>query len=217
MEHEFEKLRGKVAEAEQNLVAWEKELVWSKIKQPERKTFVFYYAAASLLIASALFFYAYESTKQKEIELQLKAIELSIEKNKTLRASIGEQETFKESIACADPVVQPEIKHSPTLQKINRTKTKEIINPTIIEPTPNEEAINNTVVVSEPTATAIEVVASVTEISLSKNVQAIIGNNGLGSRSTSKDKKLKFRMFPEENTETVPAAAETISFHSKIN
>ena len=207
MEHEFEKIRNKVLEAEQSPVAWEKELVWSKIRQPERKNFAFYYAAASLLIASALFFYGYEITKQKEIELQLKVIELSIEKNKTLQAGIA-QHSDKESIVCPEVIISQPLPQ----QKIKKTKPQKIVVPIIIEEQKKESVLNNTVAETEATVTPLETQAPI----VATQVQPIIGGNTQGS-STTKDKKLKFRLLlPEENTETVPAAAETISFHSKI-
>lgn len=214
MEHEFDKIRNKVLEAEQNPVAWEKELVWSKIRQPERKHFVFYYAAASLLIASAIFFYAYESTKQKEIDLQLKAIELSIEKNKTYQASVEEKRLLAKSVVNPEPVVSQVIKQSgSSSRKMKRIKPAEANAPIITEHQQKPDVVDNTVAVIEPVVIAFPIAENNPE----KKVQAIIGSSEQGPASTIKDKKIKFRLFlPEENTETVPAAAETISFHSRI-
>ncbi len=86
MEHDFEKtIKEKIIATEASPVAWEKELVWSRIG-PGRTggsgNYIFYYAAASIVLAAALLFYSIEFTKRKQLDLQLQSVELAIEFHK---------------------------------------------------------------------------------------------------------------------------------------
>jgi len=224
MEHEFETIRSKVKAAEQNTVAWEKELIWSKLNQERSgKPFVFYYAAASFLLASAIFFYAFETTKQKHIDLALKAIELSIEENKLVQANLIRRNAIHEPMVCVDEVAdQVEKDIIVRAHVIKKSGGQKIVLPSIIRIEKQKEILNNTVAqieIKEEDKAATKVLEPFIITQSTNQVQAIIGGGYETPVSpVTKDKKIKFRFFrAEENTESVPAAAETLSLQSKFN
>ncbi len=84
MEHNAEKIiQQKIKAVEQIPVNWNKERVWSSINKarPARSYgYVFYYAAASVLLAGALIFYSIQVTRREELDKQISLLELAIEK-----------------------------------------------------------------------------------------------------------------------------------------
>ena len=114
MEHDIEKIiQEKVKIAEQKPVKWEKDGAWDKIStelRPKKKTRIFYYAAASLILATTLLIYSLQFVKQKGINQKLKSLELAVANKVDER--VDDQQTFSQDC--------PEERHVVEQQK--RTK-----------------------------------------------------------------------------------------------
>ncbi|MDZ4714762.1 MAG: hypothetical protein SH819_04770 [Cytophagales bacterium] len=62
-----------------------------------------YYAAASLLLASSLFFYSIQSTQRAEINLQIATIERALDQRESQVFATADPEAV--AVVCPDPVV----------------------------------------------------------------------------------------------------------------
>lgn len=221
MEHEFEKtIREKVGRAEQLPVSWNKEWVRSSIGlAPARKTFVFYYAAASLLLAAALFFYGKEQTRQKQLDVQLRSIELSIEQTKSNQASLQlKSEAGVQMATCLDPTA-PVSAETTTMAKVKRkAKAQKVQAPHLL--IDDGEVVQQVTMTSTKETEALtnlpSVVTPPVEIKTS-TVQAIIGGGDQRfSSATMKEKKFKIRLFRvDEEPAPGELRPEPINFLSK--
>lgn len=224
MEHEIEKsIQGKVNEAEQLPVTWEKEWVWSQIGTSRtQKTFVFYYAAASLVMAAALFYYGAELTASKQLELRLKSLELSIEENRSYQAGVlAKNNSAIELPSCVEPLHDSENKMTVASKALKKTKSIEY--PAVISTTENEkqEVVASTDIIdANRESTPPLVIEKTFSIPLIENVRAIIsgGDRQNYSSHERKEKKLTFRLFPPA-AEIEPAniISESITISSRIN
>ncbi len=225
MEHEFEKIiREKVNTAEQTPVIWEKELVWSKIKLPSiDRSIVFYYAAASFVLAASLFFYGIELTRQKEFDLQLKSIELSIEQNKSYQASLTKNEPINELSACVESSGHNTTeKISPASSGFKKVKKHEQARPVLLtEDNIKTQELSKTIITTLQTEEKSVPVTQEQSASgqSSETVQAIISGGGQNFQSVAgKEKRLRFQLFrPGEDTDLANVPSEPITIHSRIN
>ncbi len=225
MEHEFERIiRDKVNLAEKTLVPWEKEWVRSKIGlTPVRKSFVFYYAAASLLLATTIFFYGIEMTHRKELDLQLKSIDLAIEKSRTYQLTLANKESTLAVADCPPSSEQGRLAETKpqVLRKIPRVNS--LIVPMPVSP-PENETMNfdqspSAAVTGTEKESIIPLIIEPTHTESMNTVKAIIGSDGQNiSLTHSKEKKLKFRIFrPNDEPEPPGITTEPLNFLSKIN
>lgn len=221
MEHEFEKtIREKVEQAEQLPVSWNKEWVRSSIGlAPARKTFVFYYAAASLLLATALFFYGTEQTRQKQLDVKLRSIELFIEQTKSNQASLQlKSEAAVQMAICIEPPAKESAVTTPVAKVKQKVKATKAQAPPLLPE--DGEAVQQVTLTSTKETEVLTNLPSVVmppvEIKTS-SVQAIIGGGDQSfSSATLKEKKFKIRLFRvEEEPAPGELRAEPINFLSK--
>ncbi len=219
MEHEFEKtIREKVAQAELAPATWDREWVRSRIGFPsKRKKYALYYAAASILLASALFFFGIEQTRIKQLEVQLRSIELSIEENKGYQSQLEKESlVLAQAVACREPenVASSE---SPQVvrvsKKVSPTETKDdhlTSDPELVEETAMTE-----VKTIEKETPATEILISTTKVQ-TKSVQAIIGGDDQKlTADNNKERKFKFRLFPQGEEPVPVGGGESINLLSK--
>ncbi len=126
MEHDVEKLiRDKVHAAEHKNMRWQKADVWSKINgelTPIRKSYFWYYAAASFLVAIGLCLYSLQLLNQNKSNP--KTDQLSIVTNRpNIKVSTPQQaepqETCESDNTCfkeAEKIVLPKIKSKGVIQ-----------------------------------------------------------------------------------------------------
>jgi hypothetical protein len=221
MEHEFEKtVREKVTGLEQNPLKWEKDLVWSKIDHPSsRKPFVFYYAAASIVLAGALIFFTIGLNNRKQLDLQLQAIELSIEQSKNYQTELSlTNRVATETVDCLTSAsTQDEKKFVASRQVKKNTRIKSQLKPVPVEEPAKELNAEIAIVkVEEPVAVIIE--TKPVEIAHQpQGVRAIIGT-GYQETASIKERKLRFKFLPSEEAESVNInTSESLTLQSKLN
>ncbi|CAN5440168.1 hypothetical protein BH10BAC4_BH10BAC4_26750 [soil metagenome] len=221
MEHEFEKtIREKINTVEQNPLKWEKDLVWSKIDHPSSRTpVVFYYAAASIVLAGALIFFTIGLNNRKSVDLQLRAIELSIEKNKIYQAELLlANKIATEPIDCVAPTSTREEQKfvaSRPVKKNTRIKSP-------LTPLPEKEStkeLNEEIAIAkidEPLA-VINETKPIDTVRQRKGVRAIIGT-GYQETALVKERKLSFKLLPYVETESIDLnTSESLTLQSKRN
>jgi hypothetical protein len=216
-------IRRKIQEAEQTEVLWNKDLVWSTIeRKPARKSraLVFYYVAASFILAIAMFIFSVERTKQKELAVQLATLELAIEKQRAFPISTLSAKPFVSALVdCKEQEtvanVRKNKKYIPT-SKEGITIKKAVVNPTVLltdaeVPVQEKESTNETNILTMIPSEK-ELINQPTEA-----VAAIIGTEwkSVAAKST-KEKRLQFRLFQSEE-ETSKSTSDPVYILAHIN
>jgi hypothetical protein len=193
MEHEEEKIRKKIQQAETIRVAWNKELVWQAIgKQPaaQPRPLFIYYAAASVLLAIALIIYSFERTQQQQLEVQLAQLELAILKeSKQPLIVYNDQQSAHQSENCKPETAVVKVPRREKEQKQQPAKNSNLQETVLLATIEPEQAV-----MVEP----VQVKQSTTESQSTPTVQrvtAIIGseNNKLFIPSSA-DKRLALKI-----------------------
>lgn len=141
MEHDEEKIREKIQLADATPVVWNKQQVWHAIERKpatKSRTLLFYYAAASVFLATALVIYSMERTHQRKLDVQLAQLELAIVKESNQRLIVyKDQPSTQPQEKCTTEVTVakiPDEKKWQPAQPVKRRKQTEEILLTAIEP-----------------------------------------------------------------------------------
>lgn len=124
MEHDNDKrIREKMTRLDAVPITWDKELVWSSIRfhgtRPARHIFM-YYAAASIIIAAAIVFYAMTQTHRGELLVRIGELDLKLEQLRTMDHGASMEQIVSE-VVCppanqseARPLIarRPSLRHS---------------------------------------------------------------------------------------------------------
>ena len=214
MAHDLEMMiREKVYQIEQSPIAWEKDSAWSRIAhESARKTSprFFYYAAASLILATALVF-SFEWIRGKQLTQRLESLQLAIDQQLSKPSTSAHNSTATEEI-CASPVAAQistkEVRQS--VQKIERSNFEAI-------QLPDEKMESITML--ETTATPVLPLEE-NATPIIEPVHAIFGVEikPTAMAASKKGKKLRIRMFrPDEESEPFINEREYVNLVARIN
>jgi hypothetical protein len=228
MEHDEKIIREKIQQVESKTTSWNKDVVWSAIaRKPEnkRRRLIFYYAAASIALAIAAVVFVKERTYQKQLEIQLAQLELSIEQHQsqdllTSRESaplMAEEECLDaQTTHYSHSVKQPKRKSEKvtTLQQDKTTNTSSTpvqLAEYIQEPT--ETLTKDKIIPTEVTVEGIERPKQGVQ-----RVAAIFGVEKATSPSDASDKKLQVRlMLMDVNKVHTSSSSEPMNILATIN
>ena len=215
MAHDLEMIiREKVYQVEQSPIAWEKDSAWSRLAhESARKTSprFFYYAAASLILATALVF-SFEWIRGKQLTQRLASLQLAIDQQLSKPATSADNSTATEEI-CASPVAAQisakEVRQS--VQKIERNDLQ-------IMQLPPDEKVESITMVETTTTPVLPLEENATAIV--EPVHAIFGVDVKPTAvvASKKGKKLRIRMFrPDEESEPFINEREYVNLVARIN
>jgi hypothetical protein len=220
MEHEDDlRIREKVRAHEQTPGALDKDRLWSGLALPgsarPAKRIAVYYAAASLILAAAVILYSLELTHRKALELRLAEIELSLKQVPVSETAI--MNPVAQEVAC------PEAEQRPKPQLARRTNLrKPVVVPQNSTPQESADALAPVValhVAPEPSLETITNQAPVTQTIEDQHapVKVILGKS-LSPSSGTKQGRLTFRLFPDEdNKSAVPLTTTPVVTLAGIN
>ena len=215
MAHDIEMtIREKVYQVEQSPVAWGKDSAWSRIgHEAAGRTHArfFYYAAASLILAMALFF-SFEWIREKQLTQRLESLQLAIDQQLSELVTPGDNNASTEGI-CASPVV------AKTSTKEIRKSVQKIEHHVLLAIQLPDEKVER-VTLSEMSVVPAPPPDQNVAVTIVEPVHAIFGVDIKPPATvvTKTGKKLRFRMFrSDEDSEPFTNDREYVNLVARIN
>ena len=214
MAHDIEMtIREKVYQVEQSPIAWEKDSAWSRIAhEAAGKTHLrfFYYAAASLILATVLVF-SFEWIREKQLTQRLESLQLAIDQQLSELVTQGDNNASTEEI-CASVAAKTSTKEiRKSVQKIEHHVLLAIQLP--------DEKVERVTLSEMSVVPALPPDQNVA-VTIVKPVHAIFGVDIKPPATvvTKTGKKLRFRMFrSDEDSEPFTNDREYVNLVARIN
>lgn len=220
MEHDDEmNIREKINSLDSTPIAWDKDLVWSSIQfhgtRPSQRIFV-YYAAASLILATAIVFYSVERTTQETLRVRLGEIDLAL-KQTLVQQPVNTTRTLLAEVPCE----RPEKVHSESVmvaQQKRHTKPKHTIqmdSKQVPMPAPIADSPLEKTAAPEMQTTLIAPNTQVPKQTMATHeVPVILGKSIVASSDQQETRKgrLSLRLFrTEDEKSTTPTATPIVT------
>ncbi|MDD1443828.1 hypothetical protein MEO93_26475 [Dolichospermum sp. ST_sed3] len=218
MVHDIEAMiRHKIRTAELIPVGWQKDQVWQNIKWDSRtkSTPVFYYAAATFLLATCLLVYFLRKTENENSYQRIKTLEMAI--NNQLKSRPANQAAdITMPTDCVTPLHLETLTAHPPGKNIPAK-----LNPIVVVPVPSDKMMAESAVLKFEGANIPQKSPELEQVTDQPTIEAIIGviPPAHEKPSVAKLRKLRFRLHHGNDTPLDGRSAEnyTAVITARIN